>query len=219
MLIRLISPSATASEKITDALAVNAAFTLAFAAFLCIGEFTYPAPALVNRHRLQQEYLTIPRVSLATDHLLLVIPKSKTDKFNQGITIRVARVGDAACASGHMEKWLAARPASKWPPLQTPLFEFADGTPFAKEKLVDILHQRLVNIGEPPTRFAGHSFRRGAAQHALESGLSEDEIQELGRWKSDAVKRYYKRTPQAIIDLNQRFQTGKPVPATGPAAQ
>jgi hypothetical protein len=158
MLIRLISPSATVSEKIIDALAINTTFTLAFTSFFRRGEFTYPALALVNRHCLQQELLTIPRVSLATDHLLLVVPKSKTDNFNQGITIRVARVGDAVCASGHMEKWLASCLASKWPPLQTPIFEFTDGTPFLKEKLVDILCQRLVNIGEPPTRFAGHSF-------------------------------------------------------------
>jgi hypothetical protein len=205
---------ASASENPMDTLAVNAAFTLAFAAFLRMGEFTYPASALENRYRLQQDHLTIPRISLAVDHMLLVLPRSKTDKFNQGITIRIARIKDEACASMHMEKWLTARPGSSWPPLHTPLFEFADKTPFSRERLVDILRRRLVNISECPTTFTGHSFRSGAAQHALESGLSEDEIQELGRWKSDAVKRYYKRTPQAIIDLNQRFQTGKPIPAT-----
>jgi hypothetical protein len=42
LLIRLISPAASASENAVDALAINAAFTLAFAAFLRMGEFTYP---------------------------------------------------------------------------------------------------------------------------------------------------------------------------------
>jgi len=214
LLIRLISPEATAAEPHLDTLAVNAAFTLAFAAFLRMGEFTFPVSALSDRRRLQHEHLTVPRVKVATDHMVLVLPRSKTDKFNHGITIRVARVGDEACASIHMRRWLAARPRSNWPPLQTPLFEFTNSVPFTRDKVIAILRQRLTNVGEPPVTFAGHSFRRGAAQHALESGLSEDEIQELGRWKSEAVKRYYKRTPQAIVDLNQRFQTGRPLPAT-----
>ena len=34
--------------------------------------------------------------------------------------------------------------------------------------------------------YSGHSFRRGAATTAKEAGLSESEIQLLGRWKSDS---------------------------------
>jgi hypothetical protein len=123
LLVRLVSPAASASENISDALAVNVAFTLAFAAFLRMGEFTYPSSALLERRRLEQEFLTPPRIKLAPDHLLLVLPRSKTDKFNQGITIHIARVGDSVCAATHMARWLAARPESKWPPLRTPLFE------------------------------------------------------------------------------------------------
>jgi hypothetical protein len=153
----------SASENPMDTLAVNVTFTLAFAAFLRIGEFTYPASALENRYCLQQDHLTIPRISLAVDHMLLVLPRSKTDKFNQGITIRIACIKDEAYTSMHMEKWLTTRPGSSWPPLHTPLFEFADKTLFARERLVDILPRRLVNINECPTTFTGHSFHISAA--------------------------------------------------------
>ncbi len=181
MLIRLVSPAAAANEHPTDALTINAAFTLTFAAFLRMGEFTYPAIALADRDRFRAEYLTIPRISLAIDHLVLVLPRSKTDKENHGVTIQVARTQDAAYAGTYIEKWLLARPQYDWPPLLTPLFEFAEGTPFIREKVLAVLRRRLINVGEPPSSFAGHSFRRGAAQHALENGLSEDKIQELGR--------------------------------------
>jgi hypothetical protein len=158
LLLHLVSPAATASENALDALAVNAAFTLAFAAFLRMGEFTYPSSGLADRRRLEQEFLTPLRIKLAPDHLLLVLPRSKTDKFNQGITISIARVGDSAYAGTHMQKWLAARRESKWPPLRTPLFEFAGSLPFKRERVVAVLRHRLINIGEPPSLFAGHSF-------------------------------------------------------------
>jgi hypothetical protein len=213
LLLRLVSPEASQGEKHTDALAINAAFTLAFAAFLRMGELTYPSSALSDRQRLKAEFLTVPRVSIAPDHLVVVLPRSKTDRENRGVTIRIARVRDGACAATHMERWLKSHTASEWPPLLTPLFTFDGGLPFSREGVLAVLRRRLINIGEPPSSYAGHSFRRGAAQHALESGLSEDEIQELGRWKSDAVKRYYKRSPQAVFDLNHRFQIGRAPPA------
>ena len=91
LLIRLVFAAAIASEEPTDALVVNVAFTLAFAAFLRMGEFTYPSSALLDCHRLQQEHLTILCISLVDDHLILVLPWSNPDKFNRGITIRIAR--------------------------------------------------------------------------------------------------------------------------------
>ena len=39
-------------------------------------------------------------------------------------------------------------------------------------------------------RYKGHSFRIGAASPAAECGYSETQIRLLGRWKSDAFKKY-----------------------------
>ena len=41
------------------------------------------------------------------------------------------------------------------------------------------------------TDFNGHSFRRGAAQHALDNGLGDNNIKILRRWTSEAFKRYF----------------------------
>ena len=49
------------------------------------------------------------------------------------------------------------------------------------------------------TDFNGHSFRRGAAQHASDNGLGDDDIKTLGRWTSEAFKRYF------TADLHQRY--------------
>lgn len=45
-------------------------------------------------------------------------------------------------------------------------------------------------IGLDSKQYKGHSFRIGAATHAAQVGFSENAIQNMGRWKSDAVKRY-----------------------------
>lgn len=43
-------------------------------------------------------------------------------------------------------------------------------------------------IGLDPKQYKGHSFRIGAATQASKVGFSENAIQNMGRWKSDAVK-------------------------------
>ena len=55
----------------------------------------------------------------------------------------------------------------------------------------------------------GHSFRRGTATWAAQVGISETEIQTLGRWKSDAYKAYIEYSDTERISLSKRFQTSQ----------
>ena len=48
----------------------------------------------------------------------------------------------------------------------------------------------LFLIGVDPSRYSGHSFRRGGASFALECGLSPDLIKSQGDWKSGAYQSY-----------------------------
>lgn len=52
------------------------------------------------------------------------------------------------------------------------------------------LHNLLLRANIDPTGFTKHSLRRGAAQSAADAGLSKEEIQTRGRWKSDSVFAY-----------------------------
>ena len=45
-------------------------------------------------------------------------------------------------------------------------------------------------IGLNPRHYKGHSFHIGAATHASNFGYSENAIQVMGRWHSNAVRRY-----------------------------
>ena len=58
---------------------------------------------------------------------------------------------------------------------------------------------RLCNLD--PSRYKGHSFRI-AATYAIEQGVSDDKIKHLGRWKSDAFKKYIRITSLESVRNN-----------------
>ena len=175
-----------------------ASFCLAFAAFLRVGEFTY------SKRDLQQEdfgewFLTRRSVRLFDDHLELTLPASKTDPFRRGITLTVAASGDDACAVKalrHLFRWEA--------PPDAPLFQLG-GSAFTREAVTSNLREVLTSLGVEG-HYSGHSFRRGAATSARDAGLSNDEIQLLGRWKSDSYRLYIVTHPAHILRASLRHQ-------------
>jgi len=73
-----------------------------------------------------------------------------------------------------------------------------------------MLKLRLNLYSIPAAQYTGHSFRRGAAQHALDHGFSNKEVQRLGRWTLDAFRLYYSTSQANAFRLSQRFQLGTP---------
>lgn len=84
-------------QKTLEGATLHAAFTLAFAAFLRIGEFTWTAADFRDLD-FYQWHLTRNSLVLLKDLLQLVLPASKTDPFRQGVTITVAATDAPACA-------------------------------------------------------------------------------------------------------------------------
>ena len=76
-------------------------------------------------------------------------------------------------------------------PSTAPLFRL-DNRPFKYPLVVPMFQDRLRRAGIPnPDAYRGHSFRRGAAQHAIDNGLLKSHVQLLGRWSSLACREYY----------------------------
>jgi hypothetical protein len=71
-----------------------------------------------------------------------------------------------------------------------PLFNFLDKTCVSRSFFSEKLRQCLVFCGYDTKVYKGHSFRIGAASMAAIKGMSESLIQEMGRWKSSAFKKY-----------------------------
>lgn len=71
-----------------------------------------------------------------------------------------------------------------------PLFQFVDGRSVSSAYISSRLKTLVSFIGLDPAKYKGHSFRIGSATQAASDGMSESAIQEMGRWKSRAVRNY-----------------------------
>ena len=180
---------------------LHAAFCLAFAGFLRVGEFIYSAKDL-NSPDFSQWFLTRRSVRLYEDHLELTLPSSKTDPFRRGITLTIAASGDNACPVQSLRRLF------RWEsPPDSPLFQ-VNGT-FTRQLVTNKLREILTHLGVEG-HYSGHSFRRGAATSAREAGLSDGEIQLLGRWKSDSYRLYIETHPAYILAASRRHQRCPP---------
>jgi hypothetical protein len=84
------------------------------------------------------------------------------------------------------------------------------------------LRKLLCDIGENEQNYSSHSFRRGGASWAFQSGVASELIQLTGDWQSDANKVYLKfslkdkiqvcqKMQQQIIDYNGVFQVDESI--------
>jgi hypothetical protein len=161
-----------------DQVNLYAAFCVAFSAFLRPGEFTYMAKQLMT---LDFTRWHIPWGSFNVDNAMtLTLPSSRTDPFHQGIHIHLPVTNDEVFPQAALLNLKRLHPGGN-PSYSAPVFQCSHGGPFTREYFVDNVRHLLAKIGI--TRHAsGHSFRRGAAISASRAGLSDHEIQVLGRW-------------------------------------
>jgi hypothetical protein len=180
-----------------------AAFCLAFAGVLRVGDFTWSKGDYNPGYPLAfaRQHLTWRLVDIQSDRLLLTIPTSKTDPFRHGVTITISPAPDAACPLAAIQN---LRALTQVDPLQ-PLFVRPNNQPFSRDYVVRCLRLCLTHQGITG-HYSGHSFRRGAATSARLAGLTDHEIQLLGRWQSDAYKRDIEVYPDQLLGISRRLQ-------------
>lgn len=201
LLKSLLSSKACEGESETDTLNLNAAFTLAFSGFLRMGEFTWTRAELEQPRTFLNTRPTRRCITMDDGSMEFFLPRSKTDVSKMGVSILIAEAADNVCAIRHMKLLLEQRPESP----KAPLFRFVKGRAFTKKRVMNALNLRLARLGIAPGSLTGHSFRRGAAQHAHEMQVPIQEIQHMGRWTSSAVERYYSRSRSHKLRVQRRF--------------
>jgi len=141
----------------------------------------------------------------------LALPALKTDPFRKGIKLTIAATQDEGCPVEAMKRF---QERDTHRPATAPLFGVGQHTsnqrPFSREYVVSKLQPLARIAGLSQESWNGHSFRRGAATSAAQAGMSEAEIQILGRWKSDSYKSYIEYPRKQGIALSARFQQPQP---------
>ncbi len=114
------------------------------------------------------------------------LKQSKTDQDKSGIKLFLGRTNQDLCPVVAVLAYLGVRKVGS----TTALFVQDGGNPLSRAALVAWLKSTLRVAGVDSSFFTGHSFRIGAASTAAAKGVEDSTIQALGRWKSDAFKRY-----------------------------
>lgn len=164
---------------------VAAMFLLAFHGFLRIGEITI-RPGVSPHHIIQYSDVDIvpdpndTRVSL----LRLTIRHFKHHTSGRPVVLEI-KSRSISCPVKHMRRYLRCR-GSK----HGPLFVFPDQSPVSRSHFSTQLSRCLIQSGHNPAFYKCHSFRIGATSTAASRGYTDIQIQQMGRWKSNAFRRY-----------------------------
>ncbi|KAK3097178.1 hypothetical protein FSP39_007163 [Pinctada imbricata] len=167
-----------------EAAMFRAAFSVAFHAFLRIGELTN-TKTTVSLH--------IDDVQMKSHRVILRIAQSKTDQYGKGTKIMLNATCKSTCPVLSMKSYLQLRPN-----FPGAAFCHFDGRPLTRYQFSAVLKKVLAILCYPPNRNTSHSFRIGAATYAASIGLDDNTIKTAGRWKSGAFRTYI-RSPLTQI--------------------
>ena len=139
---------------------LNAAFTLAFAGFLRLGEITYDARQRANSLAFIRDHITrkVVQFSPTADHLVVTLRRSKTDTEQRGVRITIAAISGPLCPAARIAELMIKYSQ----PPNAPLFRYGDKA-FSRRVVLSGLEKRLTASGINPAGYPGHSFRKGAA--------------------------------------------------------
>ncbi|XP_077774252.1 integrase/recombinase xerD homolog [Podarcis muralis] len=162
----------------------SAAYSIAFFGALRVGELVYEA----GQHGFSRGLL-LSDVTLSREDLVVRIRSSKTDQYGRGALVQLmATDSPGPCPVKDTRRFLSMRVNSAGP-----LLIHADGLPLTRHQFTRVMRLALAACGIPAADFASHSFRIGAATTAMHLGLTAERIRDVGRWKSDAYKRYLRK--------------------------
>lgn len=152
----------------------HAAFCLAFAGFLRLGEFTYELEDTRDR-TFDQYHVTRQPITFSADSISLHLPASKTDPFRSGVAIPIAATDGEACPLRSLQNLYRRDPQAHDRPL------FKAGNSFSRAQVNAAILECLIHAGVDIPEHAGFSFRAGAATEAKRAGMPDSDIMLLGR--------------------------------------
>lgn len=174
---------------------LNTAFKVAWAGFMRLGEITYTDPkkradSFKDLHLICSDITFSENDQYAT---LRRLKRSKTDTNHIGVLIMLAATNQPTCPVTAL-RWLFTHNPQQ---PHAPLFAY-NNTAFSRRYVIDKLRARLIAFGISLSHYTGHNFRRGAAQHASDNGILDEDIQKLGRWSSDSFRLYFTTSAQTF---------------------
>jgi len=168
----------------------QAAMTLAFYAFLRVGEFTTSGTNQEHGRALQMSDIAL-KVSVSggkrIEQVHVTIRFSKTDQSGRSTTLIISESGDGqnTCPVLAMKQYLAMRTQGAGQ-----LFWHFDKSPLTRYQFSAVVKKSLLAKNVSSQGITSHSFRIGACTHFAMAGFSDEDLMKMGRWTSSAYQRY-----------------------------
>lgn len=183
MLKELVQALPQVFEKRSEAVLYQSMFVTAFCGFFRIGELT------PKTKKDAKSVVQLSDVHWQADMSEAIISirqfKHSAKHGPQQLVLRKeARSNADVCPVRNLRRFLNSRGKSVGP-----LF-MLDGQMCLRRKFDEALKATLCFCKYSTSAYKGHSFRIGAATDAAAKGLSDAQIRTLGRWNSDAFRRY-----------------------------
>ena len=166
-------------------------FVLAFFGLFRISELVCQ-----NKKDPSSKVLLISDIAFKEEKMKVTIRFSKTDqKGNSSTIVFKSKKGENLCPVQSMKKYIPERGHH-----DGPLFCHADGSYLSRFQFNKVLEQTVEFVDDTIYNVKSHSFRIGGATNAICKGIPYEQVQEMGRWKSDAAKRYI-RIPTIEVNV------------------
>ncbi len=183
VLTKLVQKSSCFCSSIYEATMFSAAFTLAFFALLRVSEFT-------KNHSKSgpssPKQIQLKHVKIVNDKVELIITYSKTQQRGTPTQIVVKANRKQYCPVAALKKYLAIRPICK----NGDLFIHMNHSSLTTYQFNQVLKKALTFLDMHNDHIRSHSFRIGGTTYLKNNGVSDQQIMQLGRWKSNAFERY-----------------------------
>ncbi|XP_062590358.1 uncharacterized protein LOC134251958 isoform X1 [Saccostrea cucullata] len=182
ILIKLLSALDHTVQEADSRTLLSAIFLLAFHAFMRLGELV-PRNKTFNSKVIQRQDIMFNDDNSV--QITLRYSKTMNDRQPIIITLTANNLKCQFCPVHALKAYIAEHKHTSGP-----LFTFKSGEPVPHNFVTSHLKHAINFIGLNSSLYLGHSFRIGAATEAAKNGLSENVIQQLGRWHSNASRRY-----------------------------
>ena len=184
MLIKMLDSIDKLFDDIYNISLLKCMFILGFRAFLRISEMTFESRSKYPNHCLNLSNIQISQQNNSIEITFHSFKHKADDK-----PFRLVIKGDKTryCPVGLLAHYLNNRQYK-----QGPLFLLQSGVPvdrkFFNSKLMQVI--QFCGYNKDNFHIRSHSFRIGAATHAIQNGYSYEQVEVMGRWNSPAFKRY-----------------------------
>lgn len=182
ILSRLIKSVTHATSTTYQGFLFETMFIVAFFGLFRIGELAHtPAGHAIQRNDVIDDQ--------QQQQIIIHMSSFKHSKRGQIHKVILQHHHPGPCPVHALLAYISMRPSSS----HTQLFLHANGSPVSYKDFCTVLNSCCTNLGLPQHKIQSHSFRIGGATYFSSLGYSDSQIRSLGRWNSNAFKKYIRQ--------------------------